>query len=622
MPGIYNINNGYANNNKKLSSKLTFEVGEKFTGRVVDKGDGKDITIRLSDGWQFIAETDDKVDIEQLKLLKFEVEGFENGKLKLKILKGNAQEVTTEDENFQEIIEKEGLSKEDINVLKNMVKHNIPLTRENINQMKGLIQLSQLMKSDPEEINNFIKNYLESNNIDINGKEGQNAKELLTKFFNEFKNMTADEILTFIENNIELSEENIQSFNKLFKEDFSIEKLLIKLNENLKQNEVSTKDVTSGNNLINKENNAQSTAMSSSSDNASTMAAKIYNENDPASKKLDVLDILKTLAGQENKEDAEVLPKEIDPNNKEILNSFKELLEKLESNKDIIKTIKNIIDEDKIIKEMSNNGVEKNSNDSAKTKVEQFLSTQEGKKVTLTNDEFKQLTELVNKKFSENEVVKTDSAPKDIQANKELKDFSELKNFDIDKADRSLLNDKNDIKIQIKERINNVTDIVKNLLSNTELKESVYDKITNLIRENINDIKVFNTISNEYYYVNFPIQRNSEEYPCQLIIKDNRKDGKKIDSTNAKMVVSVKTINLGEIDGYITMIPNKINIKLKCEGEFTNILNKNKNKLIEGLAATGNYVTVTVSSKENPANIVTCREFFNDINLSNIDIRV
>ena len=184
MPGIYNINNGYANNNKKISSKLTFEVGEKFTGRVVDKGEGKDITIRLSDGWQFIAETDDKVDIEQLKLLKFEVEGFENGKLKLKILKGNSQEVTTEDENFQEIIEKEGLSKEDISILKNMVKHNIPLTRENINQMKGLIQLSQLMNSDTEEINNFIKNYLESNNIDINSREGQNAKELLTKFFN------------------------------------------------------------------------------------------------------------------------------------------------------------------------------------------------------------------------------------------------------------------------------------------------------------------------------------------------------------------------------------------------------------------------------------------------------
>ncbi len=620
MPGIYNINNGYANNNKKISSKLTFEVGEKFTGRVVDKGEGKDITIRLSDGWQFIAETDDKVDIEQLKLLKFEVEGFENGKLKLKILKGNSQEVTTEDENFQEIIEKEGLSKEDISILKNMVKHNIPLTRENINQMKGLIQLSQLMNSDTEEINNFIKNYLESNNIDINSREGQNAKELLTKFFNEFKNMTADDILAFIENNLELSEENIKSFNRLFKEDFTIEKLLIKLNENLKQNELSPKDVSAGSNLPNNiENSTQATSTSSSSDNVSTLATKIYNENDPSSKKVDVLDILRTLAGQENKENEIVLPKKIDFNKKENVNLSKELLENLESNKDIVSTIKNIIDEDKFIKEMVNNETEKNNDGSAKAKVEQFLSNQEGRKVTLTNDEFKQLTEFINRKFNENEVVKTDSMPKDIQTGKEI---NEIKNFEIDKLDKLLLNDKNDIKIQIKERINNVADIVKNLLSHTELNENVYDKITNLIRENINDIKVFNTINNEYYYINFPIQSNFQEYPCQLIIKDNRKDGKKIDSTNAKMVVSVKTINLGEIDGYITMIPNKINIKLKCEDEFTRILNKNKYKLIEGLSASGNYVTVTVSSKENPANIVTCREFFNDMSISNIDIRV
>ena len=475
MPGIYNINNGYANNNKKISSKLTFEVGEKFTGRVVDKGEGKDITIRLSDGWQFIAETDDKVDIEQLKLLKFEVEGFENGKLKLKILKGNSQEVTTEDENFQEIIEKEGLSKEDISILKNMVKHNIPLTRENINQMKGLIQLSQLMNSDTEEINNFIKNYLESNNIDINSREGQNAKELLTKFFNEFKNMTADDILAFIENNLELSEENIKSFNRLFKEDFTIEKLLIKLNENLKQNELSPKDVSAGNNLSNNiENSTQATLTSSSSDNVSTLATKIYNENDPSSKKVDVLDILRTLAGQENKENETVLPKEIDFNKKENVNLSKELLENLESNKDIVRTIKNIIDEDKFIKEMVNNEAEKNNDGSAKAKVEQLLSNQEGRKVTLTNDEFKQLTEFINRKFNENEVVKTDSMPKDIQTGKEI---NEIKNFEIDKLDKLLLNDKNDIKIQIKERINNVADIVKNLLSHTELNENVYDSI-------------------------------------------------------------------------------------------------------------------------------------------------
>lgn len=618
MAGIYNINNRYDNNNnKKLSSKLTFEVGEKFTGRLVNKGDGKDITVRLADGWQFIAETDDKVNIEQLKLLRFQVEGFENGKLKLKILKGNVGESTKEDERFQEIIEKESLSEEDIDILKKMVKHNMPLTRENINKMKGLIELNQRMNSNPEEIDKFIKNYLESNNIDIDSREGQNAKELLTKFLKEFKNISSNDILAFIENDIELSEENIKSFNKFIKGDFSIEKLLIKLNESLKQNELSLKNIISDESITdNIGKNIKNNLNSNLYDNINTLAAKIYNENDPANKKVDVLNILRTLAGKENEE---VVHKELDTKQQSLKLYSKELIEKLETNTDMAKTIKNIVDEDKFMREIFNNGAEKNSNDSAKGKIEQFLSSQKGKKVTLTNDEFKQLTEFINRKFNENETSKTELSQKNIQTNK---DINEMKNIENNKFDKVLFNDKNDVKLQVKERINNITDIVKNLLSYTELKENIYDKITNLIRENINDIKVYNNISNEYYYMNFPIQSNLHEYPCQLIIKDNRKDGKKIDSTNAKMVVSVKTINLGEIDGYITMIPNKIDIKLKCDNRFTEILNKNKDKLIEGLATAGHYVTVTVTPKEEPANIVTCREFFNDMNFSNIDTMV
>ena len=76
MPGIWNINNGYNMNTRKVSSKLTFEVGEKFTGRIVDKGDGKDVTIKLSDGWQFIAELDGKVNLDDIKLVKFQVDGL------------------------------------------------------------------------------------------------------------------------------------------------------------------------------------------------------------------------------------------------------------------------------------------------------------------------------------------------------------------------------------------------------------------------------------------------------------------------------------------------------------------------------------------------------------------
>ena len=69
MPGIWNIGNGYNLNSKKISRKLSFEAGEQFTGRVVSKGEGKDITIKLADGWQFIAELDGDVNVEDLKLV-------------------------------------------------------------------------------------------------------------------------------------------------------------------------------------------------------------------------------------------------------------------------------------------------------------------------------------------------------------------------------------------------------------------------------------------------------------------------------------------------------------------------------------------------------------------------
>ena len=154
MPGIWNINNGYNMNTRKVSSKLTFEVGEKFTGRIVDKGDGKDVTIKLSDGWQFIAELDGKVNLDDIKLVKFQVDGFENGKLKLKLVKGDTSNnnVDEGDENFQEVVEKEGLSKEDVELLKKMVKHNFSLSKENINEIKTILQFSEKIQCDPDEL--------------------------------------------------------------------------------------------------------------------------------------------------------------------------------------------------------------------------------------------------------------------------------------------------------------------------------------------------------------------------------------------------------------------------------------------------------------------------------------
>ena len=49
MPAIWNVNNSYNVNNKKYSSKLTFEVGEKFSGKIISKGEGNEATVKLAD---------------------------------------------------------------------------------------------------------------------------------------------------------------------------------------------------------------------------------------------------------------------------------------------------------------------------------------------------------------------------------------------------------------------------------------------------------------------------------------------------------------------------------------------------------------------------------------------
>lgn len=635
MPGIWNINNGYNINTKKISSKLTFEVGERFTGRVVAKGDGKDITIKLSDGWQFIAELEGNVDLDDLKLVKFQVDGFENGKLKLKIVQGTADEGITGDENLQEIIEKEGLSKEDIDILKKMIKHNISLTKDNINEIKGLIQFNERIKANPKEIESFINTYLQSKDISANSPQGQAVKELLTKFFIEFKNMTPEDIFAFIENNLDFSEENINSFNKLFKGDSSIEKILTKIRDSLNSLNIVEESSDSIETIINNKLASKEIELTKSPmDTATALASKVYNGNDPLTKKINVLDVLKTLAGNAES-DLDIIQKNATQENADVntekLNLPTALAEKLED-QEIVKLIKDTIGDKLTDNDGPKTQAERLIESTNKSKLEGILSNLEGKDVKLTDSEFKAFSEALNNKGLGKEVAKENLfndkniiQPKEASINvvKESSIFKEnLVKSNAEDLLRSNLDSREVVKTEIRDKIDNIRDIVKNLVAQTDLKEAGYEKIMNLVKNNINDIKVFNSVSNEYYYINVPINANNQEYPCKLIIKDNRKDGKKIDTTNAKMVVSVKTINLGEVDGYLTMKDNRIDVNLKCDSEFASVLNNNKSKLANGLSTLGLFVNVSVSIKDKPADLVSCRNFFNDLTISAIDIKV
>ncbi len=634
MPGIWNVNNGYNMNTRKVSSKLTFEVGEKFTGRIVDKGNGKDATIKLADGWQFIAEVDGKVNLEDIKLVKFQVEGFENGKLKLKIVQsGNSRDdVEDGDENFQEVVEKEGLSKEDVELLKKMVKHNFSLSKGNINEIKTLLQFREKINSDPDELNAFIEKYIASKGVALDSEQGKAMKEILTKFISEFKNMSEDDILTFLENNIDMTKENIESFNKLFKGDSSIEKILLSIKEKLDKSDIklNSNDIVINN--INEQENVQEKTDTTTVNNA--VLSKVYAENDPSNNKINVLDILKTLAG-ENMGETE----NTNIQNENVLD--KSILEKL-NDKDIANAIKDIVG-DKLPEENAPKTQASSLIESLnKSKVEDILSKAEGREVTLSDAEFKKITEIIQDrdntgKTLTKQAVQTNSLKTDTYTSSLRNDRTIVENsFSIPKKAKNnnsffnnftsnisrSENEVDGIKNEIKSKIDSVKDIVKDLLSHTLAQDSVSGKITSLIKENINDIKVFNSMSNEYYCLNFDIASQINKYPCKLIIKDNRKEGKKIDTTNAKMVLSIKTANLGEIDGYLTMRENKIDVNLKCDDKYTIVLDNHKKELTDGLATLGLYVNVNVDAKDQPADIVSVRGFFNDVTISAIDTKV
>ena len=845
MPAIWNVNNGYNANNKKLSSKVTFETGEKFSGRISSTGNNNEAVIKLPDGWQFSAEIDgDLSEADQAGVLQFQVAGFEGGKLKLSIIKKGLEGQTVVDDSLNDVIEKEGLSKDDISLLKSMVKHDIPLIRENIIFVKSLIQFNDKIKEDPEEVDRFINNLLQGKGVAADSAQGQNIKSILTDFFNKYQTMSKEDILLFLENNIEINGDNIDSYNKLFKG-----------GQNLKAffESVAAKVVNLDNSVSGDESAIQGTKINSPEENVKnilnevtqnkvqieketskngSIASKLYSSNDISKGKLSMLGILKSMVGvdtsvmksplrailsnrasefttsqynninhaienltddklvsivkdiqsdgnnfkntdmQKGLADAviskifskdvkltddeflkikgfleytldEDTSKNVDP--KKVINVANSEADGLKenasvkqaSNNDIIFTDKNKlinVDAEKTRQVLNNIfqnrksefGLNESNNirsaiiNLSNDKIEELIKVNLtrtsnidkdgfskivsqifGKDINIINDEFKELKNIFSREdINKNEVnenlkdmkidskvVEQNNAVKqgiegDITKNISSKELlnsiiterkSELPSALIEKLPKIIeniseekitsilkenlsqgkemdkdifkkiilqvteedvkasnftkdefvkLNSKESALMDFKGKIDDIKDIIKEIIQKTDSKGIITEKALEYIKANINDFKLFNSISNEYYYLDLPINQNNKEYPCKLIIKDNRKDGKKIDSTNVKLVVSVKTINLGDIDGFLNVRNQSLDVNIKCDGSYVKLINSQKQKLIDGLNEIGFISDVKVTEKIENVSLTSCREFFNDGNSKKIDTKV
>lgn len=845
MPAIWNVNNGYNANNKKLSSKLTFETGEKFSGRISSTGNNNEAVIKLPDGWQFSAEIEgDLSEAEQAGVLQFQVAGFEGGKLKLSIVKKGSEGQNVVDDSLNDVIEKEGLSKDDISLLKSMVKHDIPLIRENIIFVKSLIQFNDKIKEDPEEVDRFINNLLQGKGVAADSAQGQNIKSILTDFFNKYQTMSKEDILLFLENNIEINGDNIDSYNKLFKGGQNLKAFfesvaakVMNLDNSMSGDEsaIQGKKINSPEenvkNILNEVTQNKVQIEKETSKNGS-IASKLYSSNDISKGKLSMLGILKSMVGvdtsvmksplrailsnrasefttsqynninhaienltddklvnivkdiqsdgnnfkntdmQKGLTDAVVskifskdvkltddeflkikgfleytldedTSKNVDP--KKIINVANSEADGLKenasvkqaSNNDIIFTDKNKlinVDAEKTRQVLNNIfqnrksefGMNESNNirsaiiNLSNDKIEELIKVNLtrtsnidkdgfskivsqifGKDINIINDEFRELKNIFSREdINKNEVnenlkdIKIDSKvveqnnavkqgiEEDIAKNISSKELlnsiiterkSELPSALIEKLPKIIeniseekitsilkenlsqgkemdkdifkkiilqvtegdvkasnfikdefvkLNSKESALMDFKGKIDDIKDIIKEIIQKTDSKGIITEKALEYIKANINDFKLFNSISNEYYYLDLPINQNNKEYPCKLIIKDNRKDGKKIDSTNVKLVVSVKTINLGDIDGFLNVRNQSLDVNIKCDGSYVKLINSQKQKLIDGLNEIGFISDVKVTEKIENVSLTSCREFFNDGNSKKIDTKV
>jgi hypothetical protein len=782
MAGVGNVGALY-NNGRKVSNKLTFEVKQSFSARVINsEGGSEEVTLKLLDGWQFPAKLDKPLGFIPKGLLKFEVEGYENGKLKLKLLEERGSESRFIEGSLEEILHENNMDSKDHYILEKMAKFNMPLTKENIEKVKSIIDFKERIQKDSSEEKAFTGKYLSSKNIMEDSIKGREVVGKLKSFFNELKTLSVDDIFTLIENDIDLTADNIKSYVKLFKEELALYKNLeilksalqfsdneIKFPGNFNGQEQVIGNISEDGEVLIEDISLQEEIEHEGSTIKAEHAQELKQEGElkiKLSLKDSIEGAVKDYIGHEialdstknnflsqgdnyfsTLEEKLLMHTKTESNSSSVDESIKDIKNHLQSNRDIIINIlKEVIGQRVVLTEDDFSKMTELAEEKAYSKELLSLGKQDdvsvawtlenesyelsrdlkgvsGNEITklraysdinikpsntrangimellrniaeeqdikailsnsikaagvdLVKSEYSLIIDTVEKIPSEHIVnVVTDEVAETISEGRlSNKEISNVHNQELgNKVDESIRNAINKlfgaevplsdedcekifklvesnlqknaevkvanegeggsraidqksaelVKGQISIKTSELKDIIKMLISSrNELKPESMERVIGFIRNSINDFKVFNSISNQYYYMDLPLKLKEHEYPCKLIIKDERKKGKKIDSKNVKLVVSVKTVNMGIIDSYIKVRDNHMNISIKCSDQWLKILELAKEKLLKNLSGLGYNVFISIEKSEEDANLSNCGEFFGDSGFGSINTRV
>ncbi len=549
MSELWRVAAGYRPEHKRLTGKLTFDLGQIFLARIAGEGDSpEELLLKLLDGWKIPAKLDKPMKEFPTGLLKFQVEGFEDGKLIIKLLSKEMEEQLPQ--NSLEAFLKEqdmGIEKKDVSLLFQMLKNNMPLTRENLTKVKTLLDLKERIENQPNSEEEFIDNYLRNKGV-YEEKEALEIIGNLKSFFKELKELSRGEILTLMESNVDITTENMVSFKRVFKETQGLENTLRDMMALVEKDEISPKEIEFL--KANEQYNAKPV------DNANKDGYKIAA---PEVDNKETWDLIALKAQESYGEDSILL-----------------------------KGIK----EDTSLK---HSDIDAKGNEAA---TDKSIKSAEEKPAQQPN--------AVREDALAKEFVRKSVSAIKIMQGKVLSD----EGIKI-------------IKEEIFSRVEEVKTLIKNLSGeNFTGKTEVLAKVLEGIRQYVNDIKVFNTLSQQYYYMDVPLHLPQGKYDCKLIIKDERGKGKRIDSSNVKMVVNVKTMNMGVVDSYIKVMANNLSIDIRCEEPWVRLIDSKKEDIFNLLKG-GIYNTyITIGKKKQEATLGNLSDFFNDPDISTIDVKV
>ena len=545
MSNVWKINMVQNYTTRDDFNKLTFKKGDSFSARILRlEGSTTDVIIKLLDGRVFPARVDGEILQENLDdyMFKFQLDGFEGGKLHLSILEsnvidniGNNGDSAIKDPLMEELLKNLDfpVGKEDVPILKSMLKNNIPITEENLLEIKGLKEFIDQSNNSPNELNKFIDKFIEARGLQNNSSEAEQIKETLGRVLNEIKNLKIDDIFVMKALDIKLNEHNIKAFSKVISNEYSI------LPE-IKETTNVIKEQIIGN--INKDTQGEGIANRNSTFNEGDKLT--YSEKDSSQPMVSIKESL------ENKE--------------AILSSEKVINKEGKYSNDIIneRTIGIVNDEDDLLGKMASHGKDEVDN---------------------TNKLFKQL---------KSDII----------------------------VDRSITSTM--VKDELREKISFIKNDLMELIKLSQKDTSTFNNVIQNLETKFQEFKMFNTINNNYYFLNVPLDMKDKEYDCKLIIKDERSKGKKLDTENIKIAASVATVNMEKVDAYLTVNKNSATIEIESEATYVKILERFKGKLINDLMDSKYMFNIFIKEKKHDFSFSNCRSFFEDDDFTTINTRV